>query len=802
MGILNNTIVLDDQASKTLQAVKEEVLELIETFKLLNSEGMEGVDDDLKGIKAEIAETRQETEKIRQETEIWNSLAAEGKAEQQAIKTATEATKKEQAELRLEIAKTNEEKKALRELQKESDRQERKERQAIRDAQREADREERKEKQAIKEEQQNINREKKEAAALTKTVKEETTGWKNILEKVKPLLAGAAGILSISGILGYIKGGIDSANEEIRIRTQLHRQIERQASSLEEAARHHEHMVELAGQLQSQTSIGASNWLAGVTSLSRFTKELGSAEILMQGIGDLSVAVAGTINVSADKMEYIAQAVGRGLKGQTRYLERMGVQFSELEKHAIEFGNEIERSTAIASAIDRSFGGLAETMMQTPEGMRQALGNVLGDIQQSIGDVANTFKSSAIFAILPLIEKIPPLVERATSFIKDNISSIMPTLAVLGIVALAVGAKFAIAWAIAMAPVLKIIAAIVLLQRILSRLGISFGDILGTAIGVFMGIWNVVKTIFMSVWQVVQGVIRGISGLFERLSGKGNEQFGFLKELIKGHFMAILDNVLNVVAFIINGFIDMANFIGGVFKDPIGAVVDLFRNMVDRILSLLQPLADSIVRVVNLIPGVNVENPLTGLRQRMNAAADQFLEGRGYERMFERLDPVEMRNNIIGAFERGNQIGRDTADRFESAFDKFGDIDSLVTGGFGGIGDFGDVGGEMSDVFDSYGTSSPGGSALRVAQQGAVEIKGDMIRLMENVYQGIYSRGAYQQRPNLTVNVGGIHETVNANQLSDAQRESIAARAGQYSADIVAEAINEAYGNNLRSAYA
>jgi hypothetical protein len=101
-----------------------------------------------------------------------------------------------------------------------------------------------------------------------------------------------------------------------------------------------------------------------------------------------------------------------------------------------------------------------------------------------------------------------------------------------------------------------------------------------------------------------------------------------------------------------------------------------------------------------------------------------------------------------------------------------------------------------------YGTvRTPRGNALLVSDPANQEIRAEIIRLKEDVAGHVYFTGTYRQTP-IVINMGGmggITENIYANQLSDAERDKIAYRSGQYASGMVAESLEQAIKYDLRN---
>lgn len=89
--------------------------------------------------------------------------------------------------------------------------------------------------------------------------------------------------------------------------------------------------------------------------------------------------------------------------------------------------------------------------------------------------------------------------------------------------------------------------------------------------------------------------------------------------------------------------------------------------------------------------------------------------------------------------------------------------------------------------------------SLKVSDVSNKEIKGEMIRLMEDVTRSQYVGGAYQQRQGITVNMGGYtyNPNVSTTELSASERANIVREGAQTGAMLVSEQIMDAFAHDL-----
>ncbi len=171
--------------------------------------------------------------------------------------------------------------------------------------------------------------------------------------------------------------------------------------------------------------------------------------------------------------------------------------------------------------------------------------------------------------------------------------------------------------------IIAVIGVIFLIIKALNHFGISTNEIIGSAVGCFNSFWAVVQNIFIH-----------------------------------------LNNVIG----------SFVNFFKNVFKDPVGAVKMLFYDLSAQIIGFVLKIAEALERLVNKIPGVNV-NMTKGLNDMLDkiSEAQQRLEDETGVKAFK---PMEFKS-VTDAYDNGFQVGSDAWDNISSMFDKDKTMDNL-----------------------------------------------------------------------------------------------------------------------------
>lgn len=156
------------------------------------------------------------------------------------------------------------------------------------------------------------------------------------------------------------------------------------------------------------------------------------------------------------------------------------------------------------------------------------------------------------------------------------------------------------------------------------------------------------------------GVLYAAVAAYNKFTGSTISATGILA----GAFMVavtFVGNLLNAffnlaiggIAFVANGFIDFANFIGNVFTDPVGSIVRLFAGLADTVLGLLQ----SIAAAIDAIFGKNLSSAVQGWRGSLKGAVEKkFGSGTEY---FKKIQPeFGQHSNYGDAWNKGYSWGK------------------------------------------------------------------------------------------------------------------------------------------------
>lgn len=168
-----------------------------------------------------------------------------------------------------------------------------------------------------------------------------------------------------------------------------------------------ESMKNLAAQYQKVTTFGDDVLIAGQSQLLSFGLQTDQTEDLTESLANMLAATKG-VNATQEDAINAANMLGKAYSGQTGALTRAGILLDDTQASILQNGTEAEKTAALIEIMEQNYGGLAEGLADTSEGMRVQVNNALGDIQEKIGaKVLPMFNKFLVWVTdhLPEIEK-------------------------------------------------------------------------------------------------------------------------------------------------------------------------------------------------------------------------------------------------------------------------------------------------------------------------------------------------------------------------------------------------------------
>ena len=118
-------------------------------------------------------------------------------------------------------------------------------------------------------------------------------------------------------------------------------------------------------------------------------------------------------------------------------------------------------------------------------------------------------------------------------------------------------------------------------------------------------------------------IIYAVIGAINKLTGSSISATGVILGALAAAgafvwdlFLGILELILGIINYLINPFIELANFIGNVFTNPVSSIIYLFQGMADNVLAILQKIASAL----DFVFGSNMADTVQGWRDGLKGS--------------------------------------------------------------------------------------------------------------------------------------------------------------------------------------
>lgn len=134
--------------------------------------------------------------------------------------------------------------------------------------------------------------------------------------------------------------------------------------------------------------------------------------------------------------------------------------------------------------------------------------------------------------------------------------------------------------------------------------------------------------------------------------------------IIFGAFMLLFSSIWNMIAFTVNMFVSLAEFIGNVFVDPLNATYNLFADIWNGVVDLVGQAVAAIVDMIAQIPGMNklgISTDFTAESMRMER---REISG-GYDYSGLKMKTLDYSNEMAWGYNVGAGIGDSISDAIQ-----------------------------------------------------------------------------------------------------------------------------------------
>ena len=541
-----------------------------------------------------------------------------------------------------------------------------------------------------------VEREIREADAAQQQLNDEIRNGQHAADglagKIKSVVGAFVGIAAVKKSIGAIGNWLNLADVQIASENQLANVMKNMGATRDEF----ESIKKTASSVQLNTTFGDEALLGGAAELATYLKSGDAIEAMMGTLSNYAAGMGGMDVDKAGMVEYATQ-LGKALDGQFDGLRKKGFDVTDAQKAIIENGTEMERVAVITDIISQSWDGLAESMINTPQGQLIQMKNTFGDIKETVGkhlypSVMKFFGTlnanmpfaesmmmgfaNAAIVVMNVLSGIVDVASSVYEFFSNNWSWISPIIwgivgALVAYEAITKGAAIATGM-ITMAKMAAVPIYAALTGATMANTAAQWG--LNAALYANPIVWVIMLVIaLIAVFYAVIAAINHFAGTSISATGIIMGAFAVAGAFIANLFLGLLQLVFGIVEFWYNLFATFANFFGNLFNDPIGAVINLFADLADNVLGVLEKIASA----MDFIFGSSMADTVKNWRGELAVMAETAVKTYGngqYEDKVAELDINGFLDDLGVSMDRfaysdAWKAGYEMGENLESKFD-------------------------------------------------------------------------------------------------------------------------------------
>lgn len=437
-----------------------------------------------------------------------------------------------------------------------------------------------------------------------------------------------------------------------------------------------------ASEIQGRGIYTDDAMIAGAAGLSANFSDPVAIEMMMDTLADFAMGASGGGEVNSAAMQQYAASLGKVMSGSYDGMAEKGFSFTEAQKAVIagtatqeqviatigeeylSASQDVQAAAAIAASVQQTWGGLYDSMSNTPEGQITQMTNAWGSMKEEVGGqlypfvllfvetitgnwgIIQTVLNAIVTGLQFIMGILSWLLEGAMGFaqvIVDNWSWISPVV---------YGAAAALAVFCAYLAITKVIGlAAAAVQGIMALAQIG----LNGAIAACPIVWIIILIIALIAIVIALATrVAEFTGLADSGIGYIVGRLSVAATLVQNIFATVFNVIIDIFAMVLNCVAAFANFFGNVFRDPIGSVARLFFDLVDGALSALQTLAGAI----DTLFGSDMAGTVQGWRDGLGSWVDDtFGEEEEIMAKVSAEDWHIEHSSYIDAWEKGVEFG-------------------------------------------------------------------------------------------------------------------------------------------------
>lgn len=274
-----------------------------------------------------------------------------------------------------------------------------------------------------------------------KSAAKNVDGLKGKIEDMRPAFAGmaAAGGVAFGAMTAFAVKAIKDYSEVEATQTKLENAVIKVSHGTMEQV---DAISKLTQELERKGVVDADSVKLGAAQLSTFGLSTKMVQALIPSLADLTVNQYG-VNASAEQYEASANVMAKALNGQFGVLEKSGIRFTEAQQKMIQFGTETQRTSALQEGLAQNLKYTNASALATTEGG-------MAHLQVQIGNISENIGAALVPALLQIVEKITPVIEKIvdwteknpklTMYILAGVAALAALVAIIGVLGLALPA--------------------------------------------------------------------------------------------------------------------------------------------------------------------------------------------------------------------------------------------------------------------------------------------------------------------------------------------------------------------------
>ena len=303
-----------------------------------------------------------------------------------------------------------------------------------------------------------------------------------------------------------------------------------------------------------------------LASLVRGTKDVTTAQDLLNLALDIS---AGT----GKDLGSVSDALSKAFNGNFMALKKLDPALAELIKSGA-------TTDEVFAALSKTFADQASTAANTTAGKMKTLSIQMGELKESIGA-----------AVLPLVQKMLPALEKFATWAQENPKLVTILAAAMGVLAASI---VAVNIAMALNPYVAVAAAVAVLAAGLAYLWVKFENLRPLILGLVTGPFGLLIAAFVYLKNVSDDAMRFVVDSFYKAFNWAKTYWPYLTAILTGPFtlavaavVKMRENIMTMFGLIYNGIKATMGFIANVitapFREAFNAIAWLWNNTVGKL---------------------------------------------------------------------------------------------------------------------------------------------------------------------------------------------------------------------------